>query len=355
METISDGIIKVKTFNDDYFNNVKKIIMDMIKYKNIIWEESKVFDHEKGIEVINTNERQCKQYIIRGLNDIFKVIRKKLLLSFEFPQKISDIILDNTITLIKYEKGDFFNTHRDFIHFKSKNCYCYHLVLYLNNTSKGGNTNIHIKPNTIFSTKNDVLFDKTLNHSSDIITDGEKNIALINVVIKYNSNNDETIFKLPYLSENNHINFYEDEGNRKFCYCLVTVNNYSTEVDTFGLILNRSGKCVLVNKYDDIITEKLIFENFDDMCMEISFSYNDIIFDYLKNEDGKNIAWKALNSSCDEIWYPKSKNDFDFLKDLVKYVNNNLKDKINYYVLTGNCNSEIHYINFNVVRCYFSI
>nr|WNY14396.1 hypothetical protein LSDV/HLJ_00006 [Lumpy skin disease virus] len=111
----------------------------------------------------------------------------------------------------------------------------------------------------------------------------------------------------------------------------------------------------MVNKYDDIITEKLIFENFDDMCMEISFSYNDIIFDYLKNEDGKNIAWKALNSSCDEIWYPKSKNDFDFLKDLVKYVNNNLKDKINYYVLTGNCNSEIHYINFNVVRCYFSI
>lgn len=88
METISDGIIKVKTFNDDYFNNVKKIIMDMIKYKNIIWEESKVFDHEKGIEVINTNERQCKQYIIRGLDDIFKVIRKKLLLSFEFPQKL---------------------------------------------------------------------------------------------------------------------------------------------------------------------------------------------------------------------------------------------------------------------------
>ncbi|AUI80569.1 hypothetical protein [White-tailed deer poxvirus] len=346
--------ITVNIFKNNCFSDILDSLSDIIKSNDDAWDHSKIYNvYEEG-EHIDIYKRKSKQFIIEN-NDIIEYIRHTLLNEFSNNKIIEKIIVDKHITFVKYDCGDYFDNHTDFVQLRSQDCAEYHLILYVQKPKNGGKTKIFLNDDTSISTKENVLFDKTLVHKSTPVKEGIKIVALINVIIKYKIA-DDILFTIPYLDRL--ITFHKSESNKDLCYCYIIINNHLAEVDNFGIILDRSGRCLLVNLYSKVIKKRIVDESFDDMCMEVAFNYQDIkeYFYYLRNEDNKNIAWNTLSKVNKDMWCPMNNNDYTFLEEIVKHVTDKIiNENINYYVLSGDCNSEIHYINFKIVKCYFSI
>ncbi|AEN03590.1 IL-1 receptor antagonist [Yokapox virus] len=263
MELIHQMKQRVKIFSSSHFDDVKGRLRLCLSDSESKFEDSKVYDGEK--EVNKSDVRQSQQCIVRkgeDHDDIFSTI--KSLLEKELVDNVLKIFVEDNFTFVKYEEGGFFKKHTDFVKLRAEDCLEYHLILYLEKPTSGGETAIYVDDTKIITT-NDVLFDKTLTHESLELKNGCKTVALFNVVIQYQQT-DKILFSVPY--NGTPVNFYNTEGDRELCYCVIEPKHSIVAVCSLGVLLDRSGKCCILNTWAGVVDNHEIYDKFETLCMD---------------------------------------------------------------------------------------
>ncbi|ABQ43472.1 hypothetical protein [Tanapox virus] len=333
MEVITDGVLRLKSFRDDF-----KGIKEELKFMLNSWEDSDILRHRQFIPceilVLEKSER-TKQ--------VFGAIKRVLASS------LTDytVYVCEHLTIVKCFKGVGFDNRFSILTEDRHRGREYTLVLHLSSQKNGGKTDVCVGDKTVISTADDFLLEKRSEQLSNVVQEGEKIAVAVNVFLLRKEA--DVMFTLARFSKD--VKFYEKEGDRNLCYALVEVNSPFAEVESFGVITDRSGRCLLVNRYQKLVKKVMVEKTFVDMCTEISFDgfYN------LSNVEGKDMAWKELKAVKEDLWVPSSEEDYKFLRELVDYVSSNLKTKVEYYVLSTCDDDETQYVSLNVIRCYFSI
>ncbi|AST09419.1 IL-1 receptor antagonist [NY_014 poxvirus] len=318
MDVYNNNTLTIKIFDND-FDDVRNIL-------------SILFNKVKGTLCINDNTEI--------LEKIVKILSTNL-------KNVDSIDVDTTITFIRYNVGNLNNikANEDSI----SNCIKYFLIIYLEKPLNGGNIEIYQDLALINAGTNDLLISKTLDCKFRKILQGRKVIALFNVTVKYK----HLIHKILY--NNIYIDIDTNKDGKDLCYCLMTVDDTYTVENNIGIIVNRSGKCLLVNKDNNIVRHKYISSNFSELCMNTILNFPEAknLFS-LTNEDNKNIAWDIdkLEHGID-MWTPKNEEDYTFLSNLMLYTKSN-SNKFDYYILNGDSDPPILF-TFKVTKYYFNM
>ncbi|AAR07503.1 151R [Yaba monkey tumor virus] len=333
MEVVTDGVLRLKIFADE-FKNIKEEIKFMLNS----WDDSDVLRRRNSIPcevvAVGKNKRTIP---------VFDAVKR--VLSFSLGDY--DVCVGDHLTVVKCFKGAGFDNRFNILTGDDgRRGVEYSLVVHLSIPEDGGETDICVSGNTVISTTEDFLLEDGCSQLSNVVSEGEKIVAAIKVFLKRKDK--DVIFTLARSLRD--VKFYDKEGDRNLCYSLVDVNSPFAEVERFGVISDRSGKCLLVNRHQKLVKKAIVEKTFADMCAEIAFEgFYDLV-----NVDGKDVAWKELGAVEEDIWVPSSEDDYSFLKELVDHVSCNLKTKVGYYVLST-CDDETLYVSFNVIRCYFSM
>ncbi|ANS71089.1 il-1 receptor antagonist [Pteropox virus] len=350
-EIRSNGLVKVKTFLPEYLNGIKAMIRCAIS-RNVEWRDSKVYNTNSKKEEIS-EDRKSKQVTILA-SDVSKYYLSCLraLLTESTNHYADNVLIDKYVTVVEYLEGDYFNRHTDYENIVSNNCAEHHLVLYLDTPLKGGETCVEIE-NTVTMSKSDILFDKRLPHWSNTVTEGVKKVALINVLIKYSSGGIK-LFDVPLNYKS--LSFYDTEGTRDYCYCSIIINDPLAKANSFDIIINRAGHCILTAVNHRVVRNQSVYKKFNDLCLDKFFDTYTVFEyfnEYFDNDDDKNIAWKNISPKNKKILIPRKRSDYKFIKKIVRN-SKKINSEIFYYTMSGKCNSEVKYVSFTVSRFYFS-
>ncbi|AXN74803.1 IL-1 receptor antagonist [Akhmeta virus] len=323
------GIQTIKLFNND-FDCVRNEIRELFKYV--------------------TDSTSIIQHPIDDDSDIIENIRKIL---YRRLKNVECVDIDNTITFMKYNPDDNNNSKRTCSNWVplTSNYMEYCLVIYLENPIYGGKIKVYQPTGNIKSDK-DIMFAKTLDFKSKKVITGHKTIAILDISISYM----RSMMTIQYNDEVG-IDIHTDKNGKELCYCYVTIeDHYLVDVETIGVIVDRSGKCLLVNNHLGIVKDKLISNSFSDVCMDTIFGFSEAreLFT-LTNDDNRNIAWGTdkLDANID-IWTPTTEDDYKFLSKLVLYAKSQSDTVFDYYVLTGDTEPPTVF-NFKVTRFYFNM
>ncbi|AST09217.1 IL-1 receptor antagonist [Murmansk poxvirus] len=318
MDVYNNNTLTIKIFDSD-FDDVRNSL-------------SILFNKVKGTLCINDNSEI--------LEKIVKILSTNL-------KNVDSIDIDTTITFIRYNVGYLNNIKAN--EDSTSNCMRYFLIIYLEKPLNGGKIEIYQDLALINAGTNDLLISRTLDYKSRKVLQGRKVIALFNVTVKYK----QLIHKILY--NNIYIDIDYNRDGKDLCYCLITVDDTYTVENNIGIIVNRSGKCLLVNKGDNIVRHTYISNNFSELCMNTILNFpeaKNIIS--LTNEDNKNIAWDTdkLEHSVD-IWTPKNEEDYKFLSNLMMYTKSH-STTFDYYFLNGDSDPPTLF-TFKVIKYYFNI
>ena len=177
-------------------NDSNKDLLDLIyaginvslELKNLFFEQSEVYHVESKKNISEKNIRSSlthkfyynqNQTIFGCVDNLIEMINRKYGTLFT--------LIPNDIDVIKYERGDFFQRHKDFIPIKSKYATFYSLIYCLYGDSVGGETIIYdgdspTKFTETITKSGWVLFRNDLEHESLPIESGTKIVLKANVL-----------------------------------------------------------------------------------------------------------------------------------------------------------------------------
>lgn len=240
----------------------------------------------------------------------------------------------NEIDIIKYEADGHFGKHRDFVNFISDQMKCYALIICLEGTEEGGETQLHfsdINNKVIQETRiagGCLLFRNELVHESNEVISGNKIIIKANIRC-FKEYEPDTDFNEVILIE-----FPDDKR------CYVLYDFMYKQYDQSIFVLNRNFK-----KSNKLTLKNMTFEQFAPVYNflkgeKIILSESKDTFDYLGIIDPKitvlthyesNLI-KKLHNKMDEfydflgggtnLWFIKSFEDYTYYKNVLKTESN---------------------------------
>ncbi|AUD40362.1 C4L/C10L family protein [Flamingopox virus FGPVKD09] len=341
--------LAVHRFTETYFTSFKKELLVRLGISNLddiknISEDSKIFFPEKGMELLSIKDRKSKQIVFEKSLDDDLLKKLHTLIYNELSTLVDSVTIDNTVTLIMYEEGDYFAKHRDFSTIFSKNIICVHLLLYLEQPEIGGETVIYIDNNTSMKLKTDHLFDKTIEHESLIVESGRKCVALFDVFLeKKLSTSTNVIGSIEYLGKK--INLYDRENDLQLCYCDMVIERMTEDEEySLGMISDRSGRCIKSHHDGSIVRYCKEYGSFDDLCI---FNMDEL--DEVWMSDKKHIMWSTIDEETGTSFIPIDPILYEKLKAISSKEHREHKD------LRGFCNSRTEYICCSVSKYYFNL
>ncbi|QRY18971.1 ORF-101 [Teiidae poxvirus 1] len=343
------GCVTVHIFSKNCFEKIKidlrnKINLNEVKLKV---EQSKIFDVSKGIETLNLIDRKSKQIIVKDiLNEEF-MSELKDVIRRDLQVLIGEIFIENNVTLVMYEKDDFFSKHTDFVSVFIKETTCMHLLLYLESAEEGGETVIHTGRNTI-KTKTDLIFDKRILHESLVVERGTKIIALFNVILNQKKLTANSVLaKIDFVSLEV-LMYIREQKDLSLCYCDFKIQRFEGNKDNYraGVLMDRTGRCVKVHLNGDISLspkpKRGEYESFEVFCYCCMHELDDIWV-----ADKKNIAWEKVADK--KSFLPSN------VKFFQKLINIASEEHSQHVEMAGFCNSEKEYICCSIARYYFNL
>ncbi|ARF02782.1 SWPV1-208 [Shearwaterpox virus] len=346
-----DNNVLVHVFSKSYFETFKKGLLSKLNLHNVddikrYSKDSKIFCTKRGAEVISIKDRKSTQVVFKDVlkDEVIKELKE--LIYSDLKSSVDDIIISNTVTLVVYDKGDYFRKHKDFSSLFSRNTTCAHLLLYLEKPEIGGETAIYLGYEDTSSLKvtSDVIFDKTISHESLTVTEGRKCIALFDVILKSKlSPSTNKIASIQYLDSE--IPLYDRENNLELCYCDMEIKRLEGDRDHIraGFIFDRSGRCVKVHYCGEPLKSNVSFRSFKAMCAVHMIELDDI---WMGKDD--HIVWSRINED-DTSFIPTDPVLYDRLLSIATKEHSENKD------LRGFCNSETEYIYCSVSKFYFNL
>jgi hypothetical protein len=175
--------------NNDVYKCIIEMLQCSVPLKNINFEESKIYDIKHKENIIDISHRSSKVHKIyyNQSQGIFKSIEKLIDMINEKKQTLFTLI-PNDIDIVKYETGDFFNRHSDFVPIKTKYLSYYTMLFCIDANCIGGETSLFLDgENRIdFSetvTPNEwLLFRNEIEHCGNQVISGHKIILKANIV-----------------------------------------------------------------------------------------------------------------------------------------------------------------------------
>lgn len=147
---------------------------------------SRVYDVEKEELLIAPDLRQSKFKTI-STPEIFSLVDNYLQEMTKLDKWSDYVLVKNNVTVVKYEEGDFFDAHEDFLSFKSNVFQEFTWILCLDGNCDGGETMIYVNDFFKHASSNSkttgcsLVFRKDLKHAGEIIRSGHKYIMTCNV------------------------------------------------------------------------------------------------------------------------------------------------------------------------------
>ncbi|XWV25225.1 hypothetical protein QJ856_gp0547 [Tupanvirus deep ocean] len=178
----------------DCQNVIHKEILDSIRcsvhFKNLDFSTSKLYHKNLKENVIDGSQRSSKTHkIFYGDNTkiIFQSL-EKLIEHINEKKNTLFSLVPNDIDIIKYETGDFFNKHNDFVPIKNKYITYYTLLFCLDAKCEGGQTSIYLDESNFIDFDETVtpdgwiLFMNEIEHAGKKVESGHKIVLKANVV-----------------------------------------------------------------------------------------------------------------------------------------------------------------------------
>ncbi|AKJ93654.1 il-1 receptor antagonist [Raccoonpox virus] len=310
----------VKIFNRGEFDDIRNDLVDLSKF--IKWS------------TINSNISIYSTETIDISQSISEILYKKF-------KNVQNIEVSSGITFIKYNSLDTDNYELNL----SDNDMEYYLVICLDKSTI--KTTICPTSDTTVTSSDDIMFSKTLDFRFSNLKRGYK-IVVCSISITYKP----SICKIQY--NGNYIDISTDQEGNNLCYCNVSMYpHHLIDLETMGVLVDRSGRCLLVDEFYYRFRKNKIYDSFIDLCMDHIFELSTDELFTMRNEDGKNIAWDTnkLDTNC-KTWIPRSEDDYEFL---YKLMNLKSKDhKFEYYVLVGDTDP-CTIFTFKVTKYYLNI
>ncbi|AOP31713.1 il-1 receptor antagonist [Volepox virus] len=313
----------VKIFNRGEFDNIRNDLLDVLKF--IKWN------------TINSNISISSTNTVDASISISEILYKQL-------KNVQRVEVSSGITFIKYNRFD----SDDYELKLSDNDMEYYLVICLDKLTTVKTIICPTSDTTVISS-DDIMFSKTLDFRFSNLKRGYK-IVVCSVSITYKP----SICRIKY-NDSKYIDIGTDQEGNNLCYCSITMDpHHLIDLETICVLVDRSGKCLVVDEFYYRFRKNKIYDSFTDLCMDHIFELSDTdeLFT-IHNADGKNIAWDTnkLDNNC-KTWIPSSDDDYNFLYKLM-----NLKSKDNkfeYYVLIGDT-EPCTIFTFKVSKYYLNI
>ncbi len=261
------------------------------------------------------------QNIIKYINELNEI------------SEITYLLIEDHITHIKYQVGDFFAKHKDYIATVSNQIEEYTLIINLSedDSISGGETKIRINDETniisrtVITPNSAILFRKDLEHEGLPIKSGEKNILTLNVWKVRNNENNFPLLKI-VNSENKILKIYNFNKIKQFSETLFYRKiNFQQNIDKNIKIVEFKLPENVSEEQFEIIDKILngIYLNYDEikndefyeMLDYFNINFNQVLVNYQENlvsVEGKPMSermniFKFLNNGDDE-------NDLNFEK-----------------------------------------
>ncbi|AFB76915.1 interleukin 1 receptor antagonist [Cotia virus SPAn232] len=278
--------------------------------------------------------------------DISRCISEVLYNQFK---NVQNIEVSNSISFIKYSKYNNINEYipdRRIINNDLEYC----LVICLDN-STSVKTKIYPSYETTITSSEDIMFSKNLNFKFENINHGYK-VVVCSVSITYKP----SICRIQY-GDRKYVDIGTDKKGNNLCFCVITMNpHHLIDLETVCVLVDRAGKCLIVNDFYIRFKKNSIYNTFTDLCMDYIFEIpeSEELFT-LHNEDGRNIAWDNDKlEKCYDTWVPKTDDDYDFLSKLMTVTTKYKNGKFDYYVLVGDTDP-CTIFTFKVTKYYLNL
>ncbi|XWV26484.1 hypothetical protein QJ857_gp0585 [Tupanvirus soda lake] len=314
------------------YKEIVNSIACSVQLKNLDFSTSKLYHKDLKENIIDGSQRSSKTHKIyydENTKIIFQSV-EKLIEHINEKQKTLFSLIPNDIDIIKYENGDFFNKHSDFVPIKNKYITYYTLLFCLDANCVGGQTSIYLDDSNSIDfdetiIPNDwLLFMNEIEHAGKTVESGHKIILKANVVhinlsnVLFNHEFDKLVTAKNDIIEK----FVLKSGNILPVYNLADYIFYRNcfkddstvvplqfiEVNTVNVYPNIEIQNVngFVNKNNNTVqaSSKIIWFNIGDCCPIISFEMEDEDNDDEKsNQNRVNECFKSVikNKNLNEI------------------------------------------------------
>ncbi|AYV84192.1 MAG: prolyl 4-hydroxylase alpha subunit [Hyperionvirus sp.] len=161
-------------------------LLSLLNIQNVTeYDPTKTFDYPLGENVVDKTIRN-RNKITYEQHNLFNWINCKLVSRFNKSLKWNFALIDNTLDLVKYNKGDFIETHQGFIYHDCKEFFEYTFIICLQACNAGGETIFYsedVSENPIVLGVGDVIvFKKNTPYENKEIIDGRKIILTGNLL-----------------------------------------------------------------------------------------------------------------------------------------------------------------------------
>jgi len=167
-------------------NSLQNDIIEYIKQYKGEFQSSKLYSSTQDKKFIDLDERKSN---FREITDVklFNLIDLYIekLNKIDFDKSHDYALVKNNITHIKYQSGDFFNKHNDYLSLTTNIIEEYTGIMCIDAKCKGGETIFHLNDykhvsKSSITPKHSIIFRKDLNHEGNIV-DGYKEIITFNL------------------------------------------------------------------------------------------------------------------------------------------------------------------------------
>ncbi|AYV83636.1 MAG: prolyl 4-hydroxylase alpha subunit [Hyperionvirus sp.] len=187
--------------NSDDLDQLHTILsLDDHKYK-----QARIFDHRIAQNVVDKSIRNANRITYRDpqlFNFLNQIVVKRI---NDTEEDCYYLLINNNVDVIKYNVGDFFKKHQDFIYYDSNAFKDYTFILSLEKCAIGGETLLYSdddKYDSVKLAKGDVLlFKKHVIHEGKEIIDGQKIILSGNLICFPKYPDEESDFVIVNVSD----------------------------------------------------------------------------------------------------------------------------------------------------------
>lgn len=179
--------------NEELQKHIISLVSEYILVQEL--EQSQLYSSTEEKKFIDLNKRKSRYKSIVDTK-LFDSVEKLIKYLNRIDQYYDYKLIRNDVTYIKYEKGDFFKPHEDYLSFTSNMIEEYTFIMCVNSnngedsheTCEGGRTIFYVNDyfthkSTSSITKNHcVIFRKDIKHEGELLTKGTKEILSFNLL-----------------------------------------------------------------------------------------------------------------------------------------------------------------------------
>ena len=165
---------------------IQNKIYDFIKNDSTELESSQLYSNIVKKKYVDTEKRSSKYKTIINKN-CFDFMSELVIELNKLDDKDDFMLVQNDVTYIKYQEGDFFKPHEDYLSITSNFLEEYTLIICMDANCEGGETlfnvnNYHSYKSSSSKTRDHCLvFRKDINHEGTKIESGYKEIITVNL------------------------------------------------------------------------------------------------------------------------------------------------------------------------------